>query len=410
MKYTLTGWPQCLKDVITEARPYHGARHELSVANGLLLRDCRIVIPTKLRPDLLTKIHHGHQGVTKCRERAKQGVWWPGVSQNIADMVAKCQHCITNKHSQHNEPLIPTTLPERPWQHIGADMMTFQNKEYLILMDYYSRYLEVVYTPTTTSKAIVEKMKNIFAQWRIPERITSDNGPQFSSEMFKVFANTYEIVLTPSSSGFPQSHGLAESGVQIAKKILCDPEPSLALMVYRATPVASTGFSPSELLLGRRIRTTLPMIPNQLSPKTPDQDSLQSHDSKSRYSHYYNRRHGVRELSPLRKDDKVRVKLDDQKSWTISAKVIEPHESPRSYIINADGTTYRRNRKHLMKIPVTTNVTDKENENVNDNNAPHDEPQQNETDLDVQMGPKIKPKRSTRISKLPNKYKDFNVI
>ena len=205
MKYTLTGWPQCLKDVITEAHPYHGARDDLSVANGLLLRDCRIVIPTKLRPDLLTKIHHGHQGVTKCRERAKQSVWWPGISQNIADMVAKCQHCITNKHSQHNERLIPTTLPERPWQHIGADMMTFQNKEYLILMDYYSRYLEVVYTPTTTPKAIVEKMKNIFARWAIPERITSDNVPQFSSEMFKVFANTYEIVLTPSSPGFPQS-------------------------------------------------------------------------------------------------------------------------------------------------------------------------------------------------------------
>ena len=97
-------------------------------------------------------------------------------------------------------------------------------------------------------KVIVEKMKNIFARWGIPERITSDNGPQFSSEMFKVFANTYEIVLTPSSPGFPQSNGLAESGVQIAKKILHGPEPSLALMVYRATPVASMGVQPFRTL------------------------------------------------------------------------------------------------------------------------------------------------------------------
>ena len=94
-KYTLTGWPRRSSDVIPEARPYHHVRHELSMADGMLLRDTRIVIPHVMRPDVLSKIHHGHQGVTKCRERAKQGVWWPGLSQEIADMVAACTHCIT---------------------------------------------------------------------------------------------------------------------------------------------------------------------------------------------------------------------------------------------------------------------------------------------------------------------------
>ena len=131
----------------------------------------------------------------------------------------------------------------------------------MVISNYYSWYVEIVHMPSTTARATVEKFKNICARWGIPERVTSDNGPQFSADEFRKFAESYGIELTPSSPGFPQSNGQAESGVQVAKRILRNPDPSLALMTYRKTPISATGLSPSELMIGRRIGTTLPMLP-----------------------------------------------------------------------------------------------------------------------------------------------------
>ena len=110
--------------------------------------------------------------------------------------------------------------------------------------------------PSTTAGATVEKFKNICARWGIPERVTSNNGPQFRTDEFRRFAELYGIELIPSSPGFLQSNGQAESGVQVANRILRNPDPSMELMTYCATSISATGSSPSELMIGRQIRTT----------------------------------------------------------------------------------------------------------------------------------------------------------
>ena len=136
--YTLMGWPRQKNDVVDIAQPYHHVRAELSVADGLLLRGCRIVIPPKMRDEVLSRIHDGHQGITKCRERAKQAVWWPNLNDEIKTLIANCEHCATFQSAQRHEPMMSTPLPEYPWQHVGADMLTFNRKDCLVLMDYYS--------------------------------------------------------------------------------------------------------------------------------------------------------------------------------------------------------------------------------------------------------------------------------
>lgn len=107
--------------------------------NGLLKRGNQIVIPQTLRSEMLERIHHGHQGVTKCRERYRDAIWWPKISQAVTDKVLSCSHCNKHKPSQHSEPLITTPLPELPWQKLAAD---FKGKNFLVVMDYYSRWLE----------------------------------------------------------------------------------------------------------------------------------------------------------------------------------------------------------------------------------------------------------------------------
>ena len=89
--------------------------------NSLLLRAQRIVIPTCLQQDTLKRIHEGHQGIVKCRLRARTSVWWPGISQQITEIIQKCYTCCKNFQIR-SEPLIPSTLPQRPWKKIGTDL------------------------------------------------------------------------------------------------------------------------------------------------------------------------------------------------------------------------------------------------------------------------------------------------
>ena len=103
-------------------------------------------------------------------------------------------------------------------------------------------------------------MKGIFGRHGIPECLMSDNGPQFSSHEFQQFSKEYKFERITSSPNYPQANGEAEQGVQTVKALLNkNDDPHLALLAYRSTPLAN-GYSPAENLMGRKLRTTVPII------------------------------------------------------------------------------------------------------------------------------------------------------
>ena len=106
------------------------------------MKDTRIVIPSSMRLKVVDKIHDAHMGISKCRERAKQAVWWPGLSKQIQDMVENCQTGLKHKVNRL-EPLCPTPLPERPWQEVRIDFFLCHSLDYLIAVEYYSRFIEI---------------------------------------------------------------------------------------------------------------------------------------------------------------------------------------------------------------------------------------------------------------------------
>ena len=168
------------------------------------------------------------------------------------------------------------------------------------------------------------------------------------------FAYEYDFKHVTSSPYFAQSNGQAERSVQIAKKILEQADPAKALLVYRATPTQSTGYSPAELLMGRKIRTTLPVLPQTLDPSWPDLANVRENDSKQKeqYKYYYDRRHGARNLQPLVPGEPVNVRVDTDSNWNKTGVVIGPTPEPRSYLIQQDhGGVVRRNRCHLQPSP-----------------------------------------------------------
>ena len=91
LDYTVNGWPKYATDVPGQIRPYYEVSGDLSVADGKIIYHNRLVIPHTLQSEILERIHDGHQGVTKCRERAKMSVWWPGISCDIQSKVSNCE-------------------------------------------------------------------------------------------------------------------------------------------------------------------------------------------------------------------------------------------------------------------------------------------------------------------------------
>ena len=191
------------------------------------------------------------------------------------------------------------------------DLFVWNNATYLLVVDYYSRYPEMSKLPgSTSSKTVIMHLKSIFARHGVPETVISDNGPQFASEDFKNFAAEYGFVHTTSSPRYPQSNGAIERCVQTIKaRLTKSKDPYIGILEYRATPLFNR-YSPSQLLMGRQIRTTLPVHPSRLEPQWPDFDQVREKEReyKGQMKKNFDQRHRVKELSQLNQGDRVMVR------------------------------------------------------------------------------------------------------
>ena len=116
-KLIVSGWLDRQTDVSELARPYWNFKDELSVLDGVLLKDSHIIVPKSMRTDVLNQIHEGHLGVSTCRLRALTSIYWLGINGEIEDIVRQCETCQVNKPKNQKEPLfsvaIPSTLGQR---------------------------------------------------------------------------------------------------------------------------------------------------------------------------------------------------------------------------------------------------------------------------------------------------------
>ena len=346
--YCKSGWPR-RKELPHELRPYHQVASELAVTEGLLMRQSRIIIPSAQRSEVLEQIHRGHQGIHKCWECAAQTVWWPGMSRDIEETVNKCLECKKMQtHAQRPQPLIPSSLPDLPWQKVGADLFEWKGNIYLLIVDYYSRFIEIAKLSRATTEQVICHFKSIFARHGIPEVLMSDNGPQFSSKQFTEFAENYQFKHITSSPYFPQSNGEAERAVGTIKRLLNkEKDPYLALLAYRSTPLQN-GFSPSELLMSRKLRTNVPISRSQRQPKLVDASALENKDQtlKAKQKRHFDRHHGVRELSALDYGDVVWIPKSETEA------IVGRQVAPRSYeIVTSNGAATRRNRQDMILTP-----------------------------------------------------------
>lgn len=119
-------------------------------------------------------------------------------------MIEKCDVC-SHERVNFKEKMMSTEFPPRPWSTVGADLFQIDNKQYLVIVDYFSRYFEVAKLTSTTSEAVIDHIKSIFARHVKHEVVLSDNGPQFASEIFRQFTRDWGFSHVTSSPHWRRS-------------------------------------------------------------------------------------------------------------------------------------------------------------------------------------------------------------
>ena len=153
-------------------------------------------------------IHQGHNGITRCKSRARQLIYWPGMNSEIDDFVSRCPHCLTHRNQQQKETLIQHNVPEG-----RKCRQTLYGHNYAIITDYTSNYIEIERLTDKSSPSIINKIKKILARHGIPKELYTDNGPEYTPQSFKAFAKEWEFKHITSSSHFPQSNGFVERAI-----------------------------------------------------------------------------------------------------------------------------------------------------------------------------------------------------
>ena len=226
---------------------------------------------------MLRELHWEHPGICAMKAIARTCVWWPKMDEEIEEEVKRYSVCQSVRKSPPSAPLIPWKWATRPFQRIHIDFCQKGSDYFLVAIDSHSKWIEAQHMTTVTTKHTIDQLRLVFAQHGLPEEVVSDNGPQFTSNEFTEFMSKNGIKHTLFPPYHPQSNGAAERSVRVVKEALVkhilEGKTNMSikhrlanfLLRYRSTPHSTTGVTPAELLMRRRLRTRLSLAKPDLA-------------------------------------------------------------------------------------------------------------------------------------------------
>ena len=190
--HIMHGFPEHCRQLLTDCRCYWNIRTQLSIEDDLILFGCRLLIPRDMRRDVLTQLHEAHQGMTHTKERARLVVYWPGLENDIENVILSCKTCQDVLPSNHREPIICKPRPDRPFQAIAADFCSYAGQEYLITVDCFINWPDIVLMGNnTTTLQLLSALKASFCRTGVPDQVWTNQGPQFTSKSFQEFPHQW---------------------------------------------------------------------------------------------------------------------------------------------------------------------------------------------------------------------------
>ncbi|XP_038064763.1 uncharacterized protein K02A2.6-like [Patiria miniata] len=339
----------CPRDKVEEdLKPYTTRSDELSVQDGCLMWGSRVIVPPKGRKRVLQCLHEDHPGIARMKSLARGFAWWPKMDSDIEFEVKGCHNCQQNQPMPPKSELHPWKWPERPWSRLHIDYAgPFLGKMFLIIVDSYSKWMEVFPLNNATTHATIEQLRVAFATHGLPDKVVSDNGTLFTSAEFRKFMTKNGILHILTSPYHPASNGLAERAVRTFKHAMkrmdtgtVETKVARFLFHYRITPHTSTGLSLAEMLMGRRLRSHLDQLRPDVAQRVIKQQEKQKH---------HHDKHAKTRVFQI--GDTVLVRNFTKTGYSWLPGTIAGYAGPVSYKIRLvhNGCEIKRHLDHLRK-------------------------------------------------------------
>ena len=340
--------------------------------------------------------------------RAQDSLFWPGMSNDITKARIECRSCNEYAPTQPAMPAATPFIAQSPFQAVASDYCEFGGSHYLVTVDRFTNWPTVSSAKPGTlasgTKGLLSALRSLFATFGIPEEISSDGGPEYTSPMFSDFMEKWGVRHRCSSVSNAQSNGRAEVCVKSVKRLLrtnVSADGSLdsdavmrGLLQLRNTPDPDTNLSPAQILLGRKLRDFLPIPPlttifDNASPVREEWKSMwqgKEEVLKRRMGAMVDQMNAkAHELKPLAVGDHVHIQNQSGNHptrWNKTGEIMQVGEHDK-YMIRVHGSRRItvRNRRFLRKfLPLGEKMTEQlfklppSEENCNPSNQLDDVP------------------------------------
>ncbi|XP_021371318.1 uncharacterized protein LOC110461908 [Mizuhopecten yessoensis] len=369
-----------------------------SCANGQLFK--QLVVPTAYRPTVLQLAHEsmmaGHMGAKRTLERITSEFFWPGMTTDVTRYCRSCDTCQRTfpKGKVGKVPIGSMPLIDTPFQRVAIDIagpldpVTERGNRYILtIVDYAMRYPEAVPLKSIETERVAEALVDVYSRVGIPQEVLTVKGSQFTSDLMREVSRLLSIRQLTTTPYHPMCNGLVERFNGTLKQMLrrmCSERPrdwdkyiNALLFAYREVTQESLGFSPFELLYGRKVRGPMMILRELLTKDIPDPDTKTTYQyvidlkerleetckmaqqqlksARTRQAMYYNKKAKDRKMNP---GQKVLVLLPTKRNKLLmqwkGPYVIEERKGSMDYKVVVDGKskTYHAN---LLRLYVDRN-------------------------------------------------------
>ncbi|XP_031338383.1 uncharacterized protein K02A2.6-like isoform X4 [Photinus pyralis] len=348
--YLMQGWPE---KVLETEKPYFIRKNELTIEQNCIMWGYRVIIPKKFRHQLLNELHSSHLGIVKMKSIARGYFWFPKLDEEIEKMGKSCLPCLKTMDNPQKSIPTPWNRTERPWQRIHMDFCgPINNVYYLIIIDSYSKWPEIFKMKNITTEMTIDKLRDTFCRWGIPDCVVSDNGPSLVSKKFEEFLKNNGVRHITSAPFHPATNGAAENAVRSFKKglkaaLFQNKHADLNLIIsrylltYRSSIHSTTNETPSNLMLGRKLRTVFDILKPNVDRKVRENQEKQIQNCKGK------------EYKQFKVGDTIMArdyKDVNNKNWT-EAKIKEVIGKKNYLCRGKDGRIWRRHQDQIIQVP-----------------------------------------------------------
>ena len=263
--FIIAGWPDTKDELHTNIRPYWPYRNELAVIDGVILKGRHIVIPNSLRQQVLAQLHTGHMGIEKTKLLARDSVFWSNINANIKACIKHCATCLKFQQMQPKEKITHHDIPLRLREIVNADVFHFKNKHYLCMVDYNSKFPVIKRLEGLSGENLINMVKIIFTEYRIPQKIMSDAGTKFVADRFQQFYKSINVEQVILLAYHHQSNGQVKACIKVIKhtfKKCTDSgrDINMALLQMSMMPFGQGLPSPATLMFSRQVHAIMPVL------------------------------------------------------------------------------------------------------------------------------------------------------